>query len=119
MGNLSLEDFVDYYVEAVLEAVQKSYVSLDVFYEYIFGRVSERTGFSREEITSLHHAFHWSLFLGKDSPLELVTPKKNGGGDYEINVRQENSPLDKPKLASSVLGEYRTLLQQRLDRISK
>ena len=118
MSKFSLEDFVDYYVEAVLEAVQNNYAGLDAFYEYIFGKVSERTGFSKEEIKSLHHPFHWNLFLEKTSPLELVTPKKNGN-NYEILIRKENSPLDKSKLASNVLGEYRTLLQQRLDRISK
>ncbi len=118
MNKLSLEDFVDYYVEAALEAIQNNSTNLDAFDEYILTRVFERTGFSREEIKSLHHPFHWNLFLEKTSPLELVTSKK-GGNNYEIRVRQENSSLDKSKLVSSILEEYGILLQQKLDKILK
>jgi len=119
MSNLSLEDFVDFYIEAVSEAVQKNYLSdLDIFYEYIFTRVSERTGLSMEEIKSLHHPFHWDLFLDKTSPLELVNLRKRGS-NYQIYVRPKNSPLEKTELTAGILKKYRTLLQQRLDKITK
>lgn len=134
MSNLSLEDFVDFYIEAVSEAVQGNYLSdLDLFYKYIFKRVSEKTDFSIEEIKSLHHPFHWGLFLGKNSPLELIPPRKMESPEgkelrqdfpwfainYRICVRSKNSSLEKTELAEGILKEYRTLLQQRLDKILK
>ena len=118
MNKVNLENLVDCYVEAILEAIQKNYTSLDFFYEYVFSRVSEKTGFSKEEIKSIHHPFHWNLFLRETSVLQLVLSKENGN-NYDVHVRPENIPLDKSKLASSVLGEYRTLLQGKLDKIQK
>ena len=118
MSKLSLENFVDCYIEAVLEALEKNPLNLNIFYEHIYGRVSEKTGHSRDEIKSVHHPFHWNLFLKKESPLELVTSGRGGNG-YEIHVRQENSLPKKPELVSSVLKEYGTLLQKKLEKIQK
>ncbi len=117
MGNLTLEDFVDFYIEAVSEAVQKNNLyDLDAFYEYVFTMVSKRTGFSVEEVKSLHHPFHWYLFLEVTSPLELVNTG-NIESNCRIRFRQENSPLEKIELSSGVLEKYRISLQQRLDNI--
>ena len=118
MSRVNLEDLVDCYVEAILEAIQNNYTRLDVFYKHIFARVSEKTGFSEEEIKSIHHPFHWNLFLKKTSVLELITSKENGN-NYNVYVNPENLPLNKSKLSSSVLGEYRELLQEKLDKIQK
>ena len=117
MSNLSLEDLVDNYIETVLEAVQvKNLFDLDAFYEYVFTKVSERTGFSAEEVKSLHHPFHWILFQGKNPPLELVPPRKMGN-DYGIRVGQKDSPLEKSKLVADILNKYGVYLQKRLDMI--
>lgn len=117
MIKLSLEDFVGSYLEAVSEAVQGNCLSdLNTFYDNIFKIVSDRTGLSVEEIGSLHHPFHWELFLKKNSPLELISPTKTER-TYRICVRQKNSPLEKKELAKGILKEYRTLLQQRLDKL--
>lgn len=134
MNNLSLEDFVGFYIEAVSEAVQGNHLpDLDSFYKHIFKRVYEKTGLSVEEIKSLHHPFHWGLFLGKNSPLELIPPRKMESPEgkelrqdfpwfainYRICVRSKNSSLEKTELAKDILKKYRTLLQQRLDKILK
>ena len=120
MDNLSLEDFVDFYIEAVLEAVKGNYLSdLNAFYEHIFTRVSKRTDLSKEEIKSLHHPFHWELFLRENSPLELISLGKMESSYYEIRVRSKNSPLEKTELATGILKKYGVLLQQKLDKISK
>ena len=117
MIKLGLEDFVDSYIEAVSEAVQEKHLSdTNTFYEYVFKRVSEKTGLSREEINSFHHPFHWELFLKKSSPLELFGPVETGG-NYGIRSRSKNIPLEKTELAKGILTKHRTLLQQNLDKI--
>ncbi len=50
------------------------------FYEHVFKRVSEKTGFSIEQIISLHHPFHWNLFSKYNSPLKLVAKKIEARG---------------------------------------
>ena len=117
MGNLSLEEFADFYIEAVSEAVQENCLSnLDVFYEHVFTRVSERTGFSVEEVKSIHHPFHWCLFLKENPPLELFALGKMESG-YGISIRQKNFLMEKEELATRILKKYRPFLQQKLDNI--
>ena len=127
MTKINLEDFVNFYIEAVfdvvqessLNSVQESYLSdLDFFYEHVFNRVSQITGFSKEKIISLHHPFHWSLFLKDSSPLKLVAKKDRSERGYEINVRnagQEVLPMEKSALVSEILREYGILLQQKIE----
>jgi hypothetical protein len=118
MSNLSLEDFVDSYIEAVSEAIQGNHLpDLDSFYEDIFKRVHEKTGLSREEINSLHHPFHWYLFSEKNSPLELFFLPTKTESNYKICIRQKGLSLEKTELVKGILEKYKTLLQQRLDKI--
>jgi len=120
MSNLSLGDFVDFYIEAVSEAVQEHPLSdLETFYKHIFKRVSERTDLSREEINSLHHPFHWELFLKENSPLELFFLPTKTENNYKICIRQKGLPLEKAELVKGILKKYRTFLQQGLEKISK
>ncbi len=123
MDKINLEDFANFYIEAVLNLVQGNYLSdLDVFYENVFKRVSEKTCFSTAQIIFLHHPFHWNLFLKDDSPLELSAKKNRGERGYAINVRnagQETTPLEKSALVSRILKEYGELLKQRMDKIPK
>lgn len=119
MGSMSLEDFVSIYIDAVSETIQESHFSdIDIFYEQVYTRVSGKTGLSREEIVSLHHPFHWILFLEKDSPLEFFNTgkKENSCG---IRILEKNYPIRKTELVTGILQKYRTWLQQRLDRISE
>ena len=123
MGKINLEDFANSYIEAVLNLVQENHLSdLDIFYEHVFKRVSEKTGFSIEQIIFLHHPFHWNLFLEDSSPLKLAAKKNRGERGYAINVRnagQETTPLEKSALVSRILKEYGELLKQRMDKIPK
>ena len=92
------------------------------FYEHVFKRVSEKTGFSIEQIISLHHPFHWNLFLEDSSPLKLAAKKNRSERGYAINVRnagQETTPLEKSALVSQILKEYSGLLKQRMGKIPK
>ena len=119
MSNLSLEEFVNFYIETVSEAVQENCLSnLNAFYELVFAKASEKTGFSIEEIIYLHNPFHWELFLMDYSPLELVSLIGAKSG-YEIRSTQKNSPLEKEKIAKCILEKHGTYLQQRINRLSE
>lgn len=112
MDNLRLEEFVETYIDSVIEVIKgKDSLGLNDFYSHIFGRVSEITGLSQEKVRDLHHAFHWALFITKKPYLEIFIPKGNGSG-YKIKQKEETS-LEKSELVKRVFGEYGIWLRGR------
>ena len=112
MTDLDSELFADIYIDTALEAVSANDPpTLDDFYKYIYGKVSERTGLSGERIKYVHHAFHWVLFLKNYSPLEIVHSQGINGLS---RVKLKSNPLEKSELVSRLLSEYRTWLEERM-----
>ncbi len=112
MGGLNPESFAEIYIHTALEAVGvKDPPTVDCFYSYIFGKVSERTGLSEGGIRYVHHAFHWVLFLKNYSPLEITHSQGINGLS---RVRLKSNPLEKSELVSRLLGEHRIWLEERM-----
>ena len=117
MNNLRLEEFVETYIDSVIEIIKSNdSLGLNDFYSQIFGRVSEITGLTQEKVKYLHHAFHWSLFITRKPYLEIVVLKGNGGGD---KVKQkEETTLEKSELVKRVFGEYGLWLYSRWNNLA-
>lgn len=115
MRSLDLESFADIYVSVALEAAGvNDSPTLDDFYKYICGKVSDRTDIPEEGIRYVHHAFHWVLFLKNYSPLEITHSQGINGLS---RVRLKSNPLEKSELVSCFLSEHRTWLEERMKNI--
>lgn len=115
MVNSDLELFAETYINTSLEAAQMSPpLDMNGFYDYVFKRVSERTGLSEEDIKYLHHVFHWGLFLKSYSPLEVINPV-TANGDPKIKIK--NNPPEVSALVPRILREHRVWLEERMKKI--
>jgi hypothetical protein len=115
MENLNPQSFADVYISAALEAVSvKDSLTLDDFYKYIYGKVSERTGLPEKDIIYVHHAFHWVLFLRDYSPLKIIDSKEKNG---LTRVGLKSDPLEKSELVEMLLYEQGKWLEERMKKI--
>jgi hypothetical protein len=116
MEDFSSNRFADVYICSVLEILRNNNpLSAENFYNYIFSDVSKKTGFSEDEIKYLHHAFHWSLFLEENHPLEIFPCEPR---NEEYLVRLKDGKPEKSKLVENVLEKHKVWLEKRMERIS-
>ena len=124
MDNLNSRAFVGIYIDSVLEAIQADeLLKLTEFYERVFGKVSTLTSLSGNQITNLHHAFHWALFIDENPYLELFMNKTNKDWGDEIKginngylVRKKRK-IEKASFEEYFLGKYGSWLEARLENL--
>ncbi|MEK6829455.1 MAG: hypothetical protein AABY15_04960 [Nanoarchaeota archaeon] len=118
MDDLNAEKFAEIYIESALKILKRNN-SLDIsyFYRYVFADVSKITGFSEDKIKYLHHAFHWTLFLGKNSSFELIPIQNKEEENYRIRFR--NGIPEKSELIAIVLREHKEWLELRFQKLKK
>ena len=118
MEKMNREDFAGHYVDAVLGAIKENHTSgLSDFYDYVFEAASKKTGFTREQLTLVHHPFHWALFTWGSKPPLIMGHSKVRGIDYYIGPRNKNFPLKKEKLVTLILKEHGGIIQEKLDKV--
>ena len=114
--NFDLEKFVETYISNALELAKVSMrvsLSQESFYQGIFYSVARDMAMEEEQVTYLHHAFHWYLFnRNSESLLEVSRPKTNK--EAAVVKLREGIGVDEEALVKGVLKEYRDRLEQRV-----
>jgi len=114
MQDIDLESLSRNYIDIAMEAAKEN-LSLNDFYSVIFRRLTEMTGLSSNDILSIHHPYHWILFLEPGHPLKIVDPRTI---DHGPRVRiEENVKIENSELVSKLLDRYGTTLKERIRKI--
>ena len=106
MGKININKFVKVYVSATLNLIKKrKEMSHSEFEDFVWERVSEKVGISKEDVVYLHHCFHWTFFnREEDSPFRYIQPK--GKGSVPM-VGLNGRKINKSALVNHILENYK------------
>ncbi len=112
MKPLDLKLFAEEYVALALRIADAG-LPISEFDASLRKTLADKFDISEEEVTFLHHSFHWTFFLEKSqSPIGLSF---NGKEDVMYVIRLEKiNPEEKSKLVNYVIGNYGDYLAERL-----
>ncbi|HUS48735.1 MAG TPA: hypothetical protein VMZ91_01090 [Candidatus Paceibacterota bacterium] len=113
--NFDLEKFVETYISNALELAKVSMrvsLSQESFYQGIFYSVAKDMAMEEEQVTYLHHAFHWYLFnRNSESLLESTMLATN----KEVPIVQlRKRRVNIMNLTEGFLKTYSGYLEQRV-----
>jgi len=109
--NFDLERFVGTYISNALE-LAKIQLSTEEFYPKLHKIVAQSIGIEEEQVTYLHHAFHWYLFnRNSESLLESTMLATN----KEVPIVQlRKRRVNIMNLTEGFLKTYSGYLEQRV-----
>lgn len=112
---LNLESFIEKYIEITAELV-KNEILLESYYKSLKKEFSKRFNISEQEITYIHHSFHWAFFCDKNGSPFGYSPH-NKDGEFRVRLIKEVSLEEKLRLKKYILDNYRGYLLERIKMI--